>query len=159
MTKGMTKEDFLRRAIALARECSPAAGDRPFGAVIVKDGVIVGEGRNVAGSGHDPTAHSEIMAIRDACARLAANDLAGAEIYTSGEPCPMCAGAIWWAKLDRIVYAASSADAVALGLGVTTLAEDIRQPIGARSIPAEQLLAAEAVAVMSAWAEAAREEP
>jgi len=112
----MSHEAFLRRAIELALESDPKAGDAPFGTVIVKDGRIVGEGRNRVGSNHDPTAHSEVEAIRDACRRLGTHSLEGCVMYTSGEPCPMCSGAIVFARLARIYFGASRADCVALGL-------------------------------------------
>lgn len=147
----MTPDDFMRRAIALGAACRKADGDRPFGAVIVRDGRIIGEGRNEAGSLKDPTAHSEMTAIRAASARLGSADLAGTEIYTSGEPCPMCAAAIAWAGIGRVIYAASGADAAALALGFPAAVVEAAKPIAARSIPAARLLADEAVAMMAAW--------
>ncbi|MDA5192344.1 nucleoside deaminase [Govanella unica] len=130
----MTAEDFMSRAIALGALCEKAAGDRPFGAVVVRDGQIIGAGRNRAGSLKDPTAHAELLAIRDACARTGSGDLSGAEIYASGEPCPMCAAAIGWAGIDRVVYGAAAA-----------LAVERRSPAVSR------LLSSEAAAMMAAW--------
>jgi guanine deaminase len=148
--KTMDKQDFMRRAIELSAEPKPASGDRPFGAVVVKNGKIVGEGRNCIGSAKDPTAHSEVMAIRDACTRLGTTDLAGCELYTSCEPCPMCAGAIFWARLDKVYYAVSAADSAGL-LGNSGIVEEIGKPIDRRSTPAERLLGEEALTVMRRW--------
>jgi tRNA(Arg) A34 adenosine deaminase TadA len=151
----MQQTDFMRAAIALSAQSQPAAGDQPFGAVVVKDGEIVGRGRNRAGSACDPTAHSEILAIRDACANLGTSDLSGCELYASGEPCPMCAGAIWWARLARVTYGAAMAQAEALGLGCRELCEEIARPTDARRVPSARLLTDEAVAVLRRWAEKA----
>jgi guanine deaminase len=99
-------QDFLREAIRLSLEKMEAGEGGPFGAVVVQDGKIVGRGWNRVTSTNDPTAHAEIVAIRDACANLNTFSLAGCEIHTSCEPCPMCFAAIYWARLERIYYAA-----------------------------------------------------
>ena len=109
-----SNDDFMRRAIALAAEAIAARGGGPFGAVIVRDGRIIAEGANRVTSANDPTAHAEIVAIRAACQALGAFSLAGAEIFSSCEPCPMCLAAIYWARLDRLWFANTRADAAAL---------------------------------------------
>jgi guanine deaminase len=106
---------FMRRAIELARIGMKAGAGGPFGAVVVKDGEIIGEGHNRVLATNDPTAHGEVVAIREACARLGTFSLAGCEIHTTGEPCPMCLGAIHWARIGRIYYGFSISDAAAIG--------------------------------------------
>jgi tRNA(Arg) A34 adenosine deaminase TadA len=106
---------FMRRAIELARTGMKAGAGGPFGAVVVKDGEIIGEGHNRVIATNDPTAHGEVVAIREACARLGTFSLAGCEIHTTGEPCPMCLGAIHWARIGRIYYGFSISDAAAIG--------------------------------------------
>lgn len=147
----MQNDAFMRRAIELAIESKAESGDTPFGTVIVKDGAIVGEGRNRTATSCDPTAHSEIDAIRDACKRLGTIDLSGCIMFTSGEPCPMCAGAIWWAKLDRIFYGASREDCIALGLATEDLVVDVNKPIEERRIPASKLLNEETLEALRKW--------
>lgn len=144
-------EDFMRRAVELALESEAKAGDTPFGSVIVKDGKIVGEGRNKTASRCDPTAHSEIDAIRDACQRLGTPTLEGTIMYTSGEPCPMCSGAIWWAKISRVYYGASHEDCVALGLATDDLRNDIGKRIEDRSIPGERCYSKETNEALRKW--------
>jgi guanine deaminase len=106
---------FMRRAIELARMGMKAGAGGPFGAVVVKDGEIIGEGHNRVIATNDPTAHGEVVAIREACARLGTFNLTGCEIHTTGEPCPMCLGAIHWARIGRIYYGFSISDAAAIG--------------------------------------------
>lgn len=148
----MEKLAFMRRAIALSAEPRPHPGDEPFAAVIVKEGAIVGEGRNSMGSQFDPTAHGEIVAIRDACRRLQTTDLAGCELYTSCEPCSLCVAAIWWSNIERVYYACTLADAHQLGFcSVDALAHEVGLPIHRRARPSERLLAEEATAVLREW--------
>jgi len=144
---------FLHEAIRLSIEKMEANEGGPFGAVIVKDGEIVGRGWNQVTSTNDPTAHAEIVAIRDACARLETFSLAGCEIYTSCEPCPMCLSAINWARLDRIYYAATSEDAAAIGFDDSSLYHDLSLPPNERLIPREQDLREEALEAFRKWAE------
>jgi guanine deaminase len=144
-------EIFMRRAIALSIEQARSGVGGPFGAVIVKDGRIIAEGANQVTSTNDPTAHAEIMAIRNACAALHDFSLAGCEIYTSCEPCPMCLAAIYWARLDRIHYGNGRADAARIGFDDAFLYEEIPRAIEARSIPTGQLLAPEALAAFAEW--------
>src|SRR6202451_2711909 len=106
---------FMARAIELSVENVRSGRGGPFGAVIVKDGVIVAEASNQVTATNDPTAHAEVLAIRGACAKLGVFDLEGCEIYTSCEPCPMCLGAIYWARLARVYFANADADASKIG--------------------------------------------
>ncbi|AUB80419.1 nucleoside deaminase [Candidatus Thiodictyon syntrophicum] len=140
-------EAFMRRAIELSRQGVKAGDGGPFGAVVVKDGVIVGEGWNQVLSGCDPTAHGEITAIRDAGRRLRTFDLKGCDIYTTGEPCPMCLCAIYWAGIDRVFYGFSIADAAAVGFDDRVFYQQISKPIQDRQVPETQLLRDEAFAV------------
>ena len=145
----MTAEQIMRRAIALSNDAANAGG--PFGAVIVKDGAIIAEGANRVTSTNDPTAHAEIIAIRAACAQLATFSLAGCEIYTSCEPCPMCLAAIYWARLERIHYANARTDAAAIGFDDEFLYRELATPMAARQLTMSRLLADEAKAVFTAW--------
>lgn len=151
MSEAMTHEDFMRRAIALSREHMEAGHGGPFGAVIVKDGMIVGEGWNQVTSANDPTAHAEVMAIRDACQHLGTYDLRGAVVYTSCEPCPMCLAAIYWARLDAVYYANTHTDAAAIDFDDAFLYAEIAAPPEARSMRMVSLLRDEALAVFDAW--------
>jgi guanine deaminase len=143
--------EFLRRAIALAIQNVESGRGGPFAAVIVRDGKIVGEGVNTVTAGNDPTAHGEVNAIRAACQALDTYTLAGCELYTSCEPCPMCLAASYWARLDAIYYGSSAADAARAGFDDAFLYEEFRKSQTARSLPATQLLASEAWAAFAAW--------
>jgi guanine deaminase len=143
--------DFLRQAIQLSIDNMEQNGGGPFGAVIVRDGKIIGRGYNTVSATNDPTAHGEVVAIRNACANLNTFDLSGCEIYTSCEPCPMCLAAIYWSRMDRIYYGASADDAHAAEFSDRDLYEQIRKPISERAIPMEQGLRDEAVAAFDAW--------
>jgi guanine deaminase len=147
----MSAEAHMRRAIALSREVMRTGEGGPFGAVIVRDGHLVAEGLNQVTATNDPTAHAEIVAIRRACQALGRSDLAGCEIYTSCEPCPMCLGAIYWARLDRIYYANDRHDAAAIGFPDDFLYREIPLPPDQRSIPAQRLLSAAGQAVFAEW--------
>ena len=129
----------MQRAIELARASMLAGNGGPFGAVIVKDGKIIGEGTNHVVAHHDPTAHGEVMAIRDACQRLGTFSLDGATIYTTGQPCPMCLGAIYWARLSRIYYGFRIEDAAQIGFDDRAFFAEFAQPADQRSIPATEL--------------------
>ncbi|MBP1771488.1 MAG: nucleoside deaminase [Holophagaceae bacterium] len=159
MTANQDVHRFMGRAIELSREHMETGDGGPFGAVIVKGGVVVGEGWNRVTSTHDPTAHAEVVAIRAACARLATFELRGCEIYTSCEPCPMCLAAIYWARLDRIWYANDRADAAAIQFDDAWLYREVAQPVDARSLPAIQLMREEALAVFRAWEQKADRVP
>ncbi len=146
-----SNDDFMRRAIARGAEAIGANRGGPFGAVVVRDGRIVAEGANRVTSANDPTAHAEIVAIREACQALGAFSLAGAEIFSSCEPCPMCLAAIYWARLDRLWFANTRADAAAIGFDDALIYREIALPITARAIPTTQLLADEARATFTEW--------
>lgn len=146
----MDEAAFMRRAIALS--ClGVAEGGGPFGAVVAKDGAIIGEGRNAVVPGRDPTAHAEVVAIRAACATLGTHDLSGAVIYTSCEPCPMCLGAVWWARIGEIVYANDRRDAAAIGFDDAAIYEEVARPVAARRLPLRRLLANEAIEAFRLW--------
>jgi tRNA(Arg) A34 adenosine deaminase TadA len=143
-------EELMREAIRLARE-SAAEGGGPFGAVVVKDGEIIARGKNRVVPDIDPTAHAEVLAIRAACRELGTYDLSGCVIYASCEPCPMCLGAIHWARLDRIFYACTRDEAAAAGFDDSLFYFEAGQPLEQRRIPSEQILAEEATAVLVEW--------
>lgn len=143
--------EFLRRAIALATENVVSGRGGPFAAVIVRDGRIVGEGANSVTATNDPTAHGEVNAIRAACKALGTFSLAGCQLYTSCEPCPMCLAASHWARLEAIFYGSSAADAARAGFDDAFLYEEFRKDPQARSLPATQLLKDEAWASFAAW--------
>jgi len=145
------REQFLREAIRLATQKMLAGEGGPFGAVVVRDGQIVGTGWNRVTTCNDPTAHAEVNAIRDACSRLRTFCLEGCELYSSCEPCPMCLAAVYWARLDRIYYAATRDDAAAAGFDDAHIYEDISKPIRDRSLAAEQLLRSEGIVSFDAW--------
>jgi len=127
---------YMQRAIELSQH-SVDIGGGPFGAVIVKDGKIVGEGHNRVTLDNNPTSHAEMVAIQDACKNLNTFDLSGCEIYTSCEPCPMCSCAIMWARLDKIYYANDKNDAATIGFDDSYFFQQVARPIKARDIPAE----------------------
>jgi guanine deaminase len=150
-TLNLMPPDFLREAIRLSLEKMEAGEGGPFGAVIVRGSEIVGRGWNRVTSTNDPTAHAEIVAIRDACDRLGTFSLAGCEIYTSCEPCPMCFAAIYWARLERVYYAATCEDATAVGFDDAPFYRQLRLPPDDRSIPMVNGLRQEACEVFAAW--------
>ena len=143
--------DFMRQAIAIsARRMRDGLGG-PFGALVVKDGEVIAEGFNQVTTANDPTAHAEVMAIRDACRKLGAFSLAGCAIYTSCEPCPMCLAAIYWARIERIYYANSRGDAAAIGFDDDHIYREIPKAIEERAIPMTRLALPEAAAVFAEW--------
>ena len=146
-------ESFLRQAIGLSLEKMEANEGGPFGAVVVRNGQVVGWGWNRVTSTNDPTAHAEIVAIRDACRRLGTFMLSGCELYSSCEPCPMCLAAIYWARVDRLCYAATRQDAADAGFDDAFLYQQIPLPPDARSLPTEQALRDEALAAFRRWKE------
>jgi tRNA(Arg) A34 adenosine deaminase TadA len=147
----MTRDELMRRAIALADANMTAGHGGPFGAVVVRAGVVVGEGTNVVTSTNDPTAHAEVVAIRNACRALATFRLAGCEIYASCEPCPMCLGAVYWARLDRLYFAAEREDAERAGFDDREIYRELGVPPDARRIPTVQLLPDAARVVLERW--------
>lgn len=142
---------FLREAIRLSIEKMESNEGGPFGAVIVRDEQIIGRGWNRVTSTNDPTAHAEVLAIRDACSRLQRFSLAGCEIYSSCEPCPMCLAAIYWSRLDCICYAATCEDAAVAGFDDRDVYRELAKPAGSRSIPTVQSLRDEACVALNAW--------
>jgi len=126
---------FLERAIELSRQGMKGGQGGPFGCIVVKDNEIVGEGYNNVTSSNDPTAHAEVVAIRDACARLNTFQLTGCDIYTSCEPCPMCLGAIYWARPDRVIYANTKEEAAAIEFDDDFIYKEINSGMLDRQIP------------------------
>ncbi len=151
---GTANPEFLRRAINLATQNVVLGKGGPFGAVIVRDGKIVGEGSNSVTATNDPTAHGEVNAIRAAARTLNTFDLTGCELYTSCEPCPMCLAAAYWAHIDAIYYGANAADAAKAGFDDAFLYDELRQDHAARKIPSTQILRDEAWTSFKAWIEA-----
>lgn len=149
MTTTAEDQRFMRRAIELSRQAAliDCTGG-PFGCVITRDGEIVGEGFNQVITENDPTWHGEIAAIRQAGQRLQTFDLSGCTLYTSAEPCPMCEAAIYWARIDRVVFAARCTDAAAHGdFDDSAIYADLCKPLGERKIPHQELLRSEALVV------------
>ena len=146
----MTKEELMRRAIELS-ENSVRNGGGPFGAVIAKDGEIIAEGSNKVTINNDPTAHAEVCAIRNACKILKPFELANCVIYTSCEPCPMCLGAIYWARLSKIFYANDRKDAAEIGFDDDFIYEEIAIEPQYRKKPSEILLRNEAINAFRMW--------
>ncbi len=144
-------EKFMREAVKLSADNMKSLKGGPFGAVVVKDGVIVGRGANSVTSLNDPTAHAEVMAIRDACKNLNSFQLDGCVIYSSCEPCPMCLGAIYWARPSHLYFAAGRADAAAAGFDDSYLYQQIPLEISRRDLPTTQLDASEAKEVFEQW--------
>ncbi len=149
----MTNQDFLREAIRLAATRSADGKNGPFGAVVVKDGEVVGEGWNRVVETADPTAHAEVVALRDAAAALGTHDLSGATIYSSCEPCPMCLSAIYWARIRRIVFAATGQDAADAGFDDFRILEELALEWPKRTVEGKQELAEEGRRVLEAWRE------
>ncbi len=145
-------EKFMRRAIALSRQGVAAGDGGPFGTVIVKDGQVVGEGWNRVVATKDPTAHGEVVAIRAACQRLASFSLQGCDLYTTGQPCPMCLGSIYWARIGRVFFGFSVKDAADIGFDDQFIYDQLARPLDKRLIPEVQLLAKEALQVARAYA-------
>jgi guanine deaminase len=142
---------FMEKAIALATENVISGRGGPFGAVIVRDGEVVATGVNLVTVNNDPTAHAEVTAIRNAATALATFDLAGCEIYSSCEPCPMCLAAIYWSRCDAIFYGNTSADAAAAGFDDAFLYEEMKRPLEQRKIPIVNLLREQAISNFEAW--------
>ena len=146
------EEKFMRRAIALALENVRSGTGGPFAALIVNDGAVIAQGANRVTATNDPTAHAEIEAIREACRILKNFQLQGCELYSTCEPCPMCLGAIYWARPARIFYAATGAEAAAAGFDDRFIYEEMKRPTQQRRIPTTQTLHDESRAIFAAWA-------
>jgi guanine deaminase len=141
----------MQRAIALSLENVRANAGGPFAAVVIKDGAIVATGVNRVTATLDPTAHAEIVAIREACRKLKSFELSGCDLFTTCEPCPMCMGAIYWARLDKVYYANTRADAARIGFDDSLIYEELALPIGRRKIAMEQIMRDEALAAFREW--------
>ena len=148
-------ETFMQRAIALALANVNSGSGGPFAALLVKDDRVIAEGTNRVTATNDPTAHAEIVAIREACRCLGQFQLTDCDLYSTCEPCPMCFGAIYWARPARIFYAATAADASSAGFDDAFIYDELRQPANARRIPMRQLLHRESLAIFQAWATSA----
>ena len=142
---------FMARAIQLSLDNVLSGQGGPFGAVVVKDGVIVAEGVNRVTSTNDPTAHAEVIAIRQACAKLGTFVLKDCEIYASCEPCPMCLGAIYWSHLARVYFGNLASDTSRIGFDDSFIYREFAQPFPERRIPMIQLMREQALAAFRAW--------
>jgi len=145
--------DFLAAAVRIALASVESGRGGPFGAVVVREGEIVGRGANEVTSALDPTAHAEIVAIRAACRVQNTFDLSGCVLYASCEPCPMCLGAMYWARLERVVFAATRDDAARVGFDDAHIYREFALPIGARTLPMTHVTAHDefALAPFAAW--------
>jgi guanine deaminase len=150
---------YMARAIQLSIDNVTSGQGGPFGAVVVHNGEIVAEGANRVTTANDPTAHAEIVAIRQACAKLGGFELKGCEIYTSCEPCPMCLGAIYWARIARVYFGNLAADAAQAGFDDSFIYREFAQPYSQRSIPMLQIMREQALAGFRIWEEAANKTP
>ena len=141
----------MRRAIALALENVSSGRGGPFGAVVVREGAIIAEGTNLVTFSNDPSAHAEMVAVRAACRALASFQLAGCEIYSSCEPCPMCLGVIYWARPDKVFFGVTAEDAAAIGFDDSFIYRELQLPRSGRSIPMVQMMREDALAAFRAW--------
>ncbi len=144
-------EKFMREAIRLSIAKMRGNCGGPFGAVVVRKGRIVGRGWNCVTSANDPTAHAEILAIRDACKKLKSFRLGDCELYASCEPCPMCLAAIYWARIKKVFYAGTRKDAARTGFDDNLIYRELARPVASRKIPMKQLLRGEALKVFKEW--------
>jgi tRNA(Arg) A34 adenosine deaminase TadA len=142
---------FMRRAIELAREGSSSGLGGPFGCVVARDGIVIGEGNNRVTSTNDPTAHAEVVAIREACKTLGTFQLDGCVIYTSCEPCPMCLGAIYWARPERVYIACTRNDAADAGFDDAFIYDELTKDLTERKVPIGVLLRDEGIEVFQEW--------
>ncbi|RXG24149.1 nucleoside deaminase [Leeuwenhoekiella marinoflava] len=149
----MNNETYMQEAVNAALSGMQNNEGGPFGCVIVKDGKIIGKGNNKVTSTNDPTAHAEVTAIRDACKNLNSFQLEGCTIYTSCEPCPMCLGAIYWARPDKVYYGSTQTDAANIGFDDAFIYKEIELPYNQRSIPFEQLAPEIAIKAFKEWTE------
>ena len=141
----------MQRAIGLSLENVRSGGGGPFAAVVVKDGAVLATGVNQVSSALDPTAHAEVVAIRGACQKLGDFQLTGCDLYTTCEPCPMCMGAIYWARLNKVYYANTRADAAKIGFDDSLIYDELEMPLKARKIPMVQIMRPQALAAFRAW--------
>jgi len=144
-------KQYMREAIRLSIEKMQAGFGGPFGAVVVRNGEVIAHGFNNVTSSNDPTAHAEVDAIRKACAALGKFQLDDCDLYTSCEPCPMCLGAIYWARFRKVYYGNTKQDAAAVGFDDQFIYEELEKPLPSRSITMEQLLPEEAIVAFREW--------
>lgn len=142
---------FMQLAIDLAIENVRSGAGGPFAAVVVREGKVIAQGTNRVTSTNDPTAHAEVVAIREACKALGNFQLTGCEIYTTCEPCPMCLGAIYWARPDRVFYASTAPDASAAGFDDSFIYDELPLPLSQRRIPMVQLMRDKALKAFQEW--------
>lgn len=142
---------FMQQAVELSFQGQRTGAGGPFGAVVVKDGVVVGQGSNRVTSTNDPTAHAEVVAIRDACQNLNTHQLTGCDLYTSCEPCPMCLGAIYWARPDRVYFANTRHDAAHIGFDDAFIYEEVPLPPDQRKIEMIHLPLPDAREAFAEW--------
>ena len=145
--------EFMQAAIGLALQNVQTHAGGPFGSVVVKDSKIIGRGANTVTSTNDPTAHAEVVAIRDACQHLGTFQLDGCTLYTSCEPCPMCLSAIYWARIARLVYACSKEDAARAGFDDAWIYRQVPLPLHEQNIKSSQLQREQGLKVFKAWEE------
>ncbi|MEJ5994324.1 nucleoside deaminase [Pedobacter sp. Du54] len=148
-------ETFMRMAIELSAQNVLQSLGGPFGAVIVKDGKVIAKSANKVTSSNDPTAHAEVAAIRLACKKLKTFDLSGCIVYTSCEPCPMCLGALYWAKVDTVYYGNTKADAAAINFDDQFIYDELDKNLSDRKLPIKQLLRDEAQQAFKLWEKSA----
>ncbi|MFQ5723436.1 MAG: nucleoside deaminase [Terriglobia bacterium] len=141
----------MAKAIELSLENVRSGRGGPFAAIVVKDGKVIGQGTNLVTSSKDPTAHAEIVAIREACRHINDFQLAGCEIYTTCEPCPMCMAAIYWARPAKVYFASTTEDAAKFGFDDGLIGEQLRLPRQHRNIPMAQLMRQEALQAFTLW--------
>ena len=141
---------LMTRAIELSIE-SVDTGGGPFGCVIAKDGAVIATGTNQVTATNDPTAHAEIVAIREACRALGDFTLRGCQVFTSCEPCPMCLAGLWWARVESVVYGNTRSDAAEVGFDDKNIYDELTRPLSSRRMPLRQMLRDEALRAFSAW--------
>ncbi len=146
------KDEFMLRAIQLSIDNVNSGKGGPFAAIVVRGNSIISEGRNRVTPTHDPTAHAEIVAVRQACQTIGHFELKGCELYSTCEPCPMCWGAIYWARLDKVYFANTTSDAASIGFDDSFIERELRLPYQQRGIQAEQVLRSEAIEAFRIWA-------
>lgn len=159
MPASLASADFMRRAISLAIENVRSGRGGPFAALVVQSQRIIAEGANNVTATKDPTAHAEVVAIREACHVLNNFQLSGCDLYCTCEPCPMCLGAIYWARPARVFYAASASDAARAGFDDAFIYEELTRRGPARRIPMDQFLREESQSIFSAWADQPNKTP
>lgn len=144
-------EQFMQEAINLARENVRSGSGGPFGATVVRGGEIVGRGMNRVTANNDPTAHAEMLAIREACKALGRFGLEDCAIYCSCEPCPMCLAAIYWARIDKVYFAAQREDAARVGFSDEFIYSELNRPMPERKVACKQMMRGDALAVLQEW--------